>query len=282
MSVKKLAGVYTFLDRNPKLRLHLQNQDTIFLLIFITIPLNIEIDKFVYRSDLETSNLASFLSKSLNYRVIKLFVQKLLSLTVAKFFICTGTDITFQTSVKKVRAVTMGSAFSPSCGYENSNINLIENVYCRNTKCSAEFCLQKKTLCSVDRSNYQCRKARLCAMFAIFFWRSNKSLSLVVLSSVYILKRFQNQFKMLLEIYIVLASNVSTERNANLFTVVTTPRFNCGCGKYGAWFFVEKVLFTIREHVKTTKKDETRFNLLKKWWTCYPTNNSSIMSHFKL
>ena len=52
--------------QNPKLRLDLQSQKTISLLIAKTISLNIQINKFVYRSELETTILASFPSKSLN------------------------------------------------------------------------------------------------------------------------------------------------------------------------------------------------------------------------
>ena len=72
-----LASVYRFPCRSPKLRLDLRRQKTIALLITITISLNIQIDKFVYRSDLETTIRAYFPSKSLNYTVMNLFLQKL-------------------------------------------------------------------------------------------------------------------------------------------------------------------------------------------------------------
>ena len=73
----KLASAYRFPYRTPKLRLDLQNQKTISLLITITISLNIQIDKFVYHSDLETTILVYFPSKKLNYTAINLFLQKL-------------------------------------------------------------------------------------------------------------------------------------------------------------------------------------------------------------
>ena len=94
-----LASVYRFPNRSPKLTLVLQSQKTISLLITITISLNIQIDNFVHRSDLETTILACFPSKSLNYKPISLFLQKLSTLTIAKFTISTRTDITLQTSV---------------------------------------------------------------------------------------------------------------------------------------------------------------------------------------
>ena len=152
----KLASAYRFPYRSPKLRLDLQSQKTVSLLITITISLNIQIDKFVYHSDLETTILAYFPSKNLNYTAINLFLRKLSTLTSAKFTISTRTDITLQTSVKQLRAITMRSAFTPDCGYDNSTIILIGDVYCPNTKCSGRLCLQKKTSPSLGRSDYQC------------------------------------------------------------------------------------------------------------------------------
>ena len=96
----KLASAYIFPYRSPKLRLDLQSQNTISLPITITISLNIQIDKFVYPSGLETTILAFFPSKSLHYTAFSLFLQKLSTLTIAKFTISTRTDITLQTSVK--------------------------------------------------------------------------------------------------------------------------------------------------------------------------------------
>ena len=45
---------------------------------------------------------------------------------------------------------------------------------------------------------------------------------------------------------------------------VSTPRSIYGCGKCGAWSLVDKVLFTLKEHVKTTNTDETRLFFGKK------------------
>ena len=65
-----------------------------------TISLNLQIDKFGHQSDLETTILVYFPSKSLNYTAINLILQKLSTLTIVKFTISTRTDITLQTSVK--------------------------------------------------------------------------------------------------------------------------------------------------------------------------------------
>ena len=135
--------------------LDLQSQKTISLLITITISWNIQIDKFVYHSDLETTFLAYFLSKSLNYAAINLFLQILSTLTIVKITISTRTDIMLQTIVKYLRAIALCSAFTPDCGYDNSTILLNGDVYCPNTKCLGKLCLHKKTFQSLGRSDYQ-------------------------------------------------------------------------------------------------------------------------------
>ena len=89
---------------------------------------------------------------------INLFLQKLSKLTFAKFIISTRIDITLQISVKQLRAITMCSAFTPDCGYDNSTINLIGDVYCPNTKCSAQLCLHRKTFQSLGRTYYRGRQ----------------------------------------------------------------------------------------------------------------------------
>ena len=63
---------------------------------------------------------------------------------------------------------------------------------------------------------------------------------------------------------IVLASIVSTEKCESLNAYVTTPRSIYGCGKCGARLFVNKVTFTLQEHVKRTQTDKTRFFFAKK------------------
>ena len=83
-----------------KIEMNLQSRKTTSLLITMKISSNIQIDLFVYRSDLETTILASSPSKSLNYTVIILNLQKLSTLTIANFSTSTKTDIMLQTSVK--------------------------------------------------------------------------------------------------------------------------------------------------------------------------------------
>ena len=63
--------------------------------------------------------------------------------------------------------------------------------------------------------------ARLCDSCATFLLKSKQiPFSCRLVRGFTILKRVQSQFKMLLEMAIVLAGIVSTERNANLLVVI--------------------------------------------------------------
>ena len=127
--------------------------------------MNIQIDNSVYRSDLETTILASFPSKSLNYTAKNLTLKKLPTLTKAKFSISTRTDTTLQASVKYLKAITMCSAFTLDCECDNGSINLVGDVFCPNTKCSGKLCQHKKTIQSLSGSDYQCsQSASVCQM----------------------------------------------------------------------------------------------------------------------
>ena len=115
----------------------------------------------------------------------------------------------------------MCSAFTPDCGYDNSTIILIGNVYCPNTKCSGRPCLHEKTFQSLGRSDYQCPQCgSVCQVRNIPFEDQRNSFFLSLGQGVYIFEGTQNQFKMLLEMSILLASIVSRERNANLLVVM--------------------------------------------------------------
>ena len=48
----------------------------------------------------------------------------------------------------------MWSAFTFDCGYDNSTIILLADVYCPNTNCSGKLHLHKKTFESLGRSDY--------------------------------------------------------------------------------------------------------------------------------
>ena len=158
--------------------------------------MNIQLDKFVYHSYLETTILVYFPSESLNYRIINLFLQKLSTLTIVKFTISTRTDITLQTSVKWSRAITMCSAFAPDCGYDNSTIILIGDLFCPNTKCLGKLCLHKKTFQFLGRSDYQCPQCgSVCQVRNIPFEDQTKSFLLSLGQGVYIFDESPKSFQ---------------------------------------------------------------------------------------
>ena len=262
----RLASAYRFPYRSPKLRSDLQIQKTISLFITITISLNIQIDKFVYHSDLETTILVYFPSKSLNHTAINLFLQKLSTLTIVKFTISTRTYITLQTSVKLSRAITMCSAFTSDFGYDNSTIIFIGDVFCPNTKCLGKICLHKKTFQSLGRSDYQCPQCgSVCQVRNIPFEEQIKSFLLSLGQGVYIFEESPKSVQDVIgDVYCPGKYCLNREKCESLGGYVTTPRSIYACGKCGVWLFVHKIPFMLQEHVKTTKTDKTCFFFARK------------------
>ena len=204
---------------------------TMSLLITITISLNTQIDKFVYRSDLETTIFAYFPSKSLNYTAINLFLQKLSTLTVVNFTISTRTEITLQTSVKYLRAIKMCSAFTPDCGYDNSTILLIGDVYCPNTKCSGKISMHKKTFQSLGNSDYQCTQcASVCQVRKISFEDQTNSFLLSLGQGVYIFEETPEPFQDVIgDVYCPGEFCSNRGKCESLDSYVTTPGSIFGC-----------------------------------------------------
>ena len=212
---------------------------------------------------MKKTRLASFPSKSLNYTAINLFKQKLSTLTIVKFTNSTRTDITLQTSVKKSRAVTLCSAFTPDCGYDNSTIFLIGDLFCSNTKCLCKICLHKKTFQSLGRSDYQCLQCgSVCQVRNIPFEDQTNSVFLSPGQGVYI---FEGSPKSVQEVIgdVYCPGKYSSNRGKceSIGGYVTTPRSICGCVQPGCLF---KVPFMLQEHVKTKKTDKTRFFFARK------------------
>ena len=152
--------------------------------------------------------------------MINSFLQKLSTWVTAKSNISTRIAFLLLTSVTFLGAITMCSAFTPDCGYDNSTIFLIGDVYCPNTRCLGELCLHKKTFNLSAEAIINARNARLCVKFATFIEDQTNSFSCRLVLGFTFLKRIQNQFKMSLEMCIVPVSFVSTERNANLLVVM--------------------------------------------------------------
>ena len=92
-----------------------------------------------------------------------------------------------------LRAITMCSVFTPDCGYDNSNIFFIGDVYCPNTKCLGKLCLHKNTFQFLGRSDYQCPQCgSVCQVRNIPFEEQRNYFFLSLGQGVYILEERPN------------------------------------------------------------------------------------------
>ena len=109
----------------------------------------------------------------------------------------------------------------PECVWDNSTIILIGDVYYPNTKCSCKFCLHKKIFNLSAEAIINVLNARQCVRCAIFLSKIKQAPFYCRLAQGFtLLRKIQNQFRILLELRIVLASIFSTERIANLLPVM--------------------------------------------------------------
>ena len=84
----------------------------------------------------------------------------------------------------------MYTTFTTDCRYDNSIIELIENVYCPHTMCSGTLFVHKKFFQSLGRSNYHCRHSlSIIQVHNIPFEEQKNSLSLTCCHGVYIFWR---------------------------------------------------------------------------------------------
>ena len=155
---------------------------------------------------------------------------------------------------------------STHCGYDNSAIIIIGNVYCPNAKCLGKLYLHKKTFQSLGRSDYQCPQcASVFQVRNIPFEDQTKSFFLSFGARVYI---FEESAKIIQDVigdvYFPGKYCLNREKCESIGGYVTTPRSIYGCGKCAVWLFVHKVPFTLQVHVKTTKTDKTRFFFARK------------------
>ena len=160
----------------------------------------------------------------------------------------------------------MCSAFTPDCGYDNSTIILVGDVYCLKTKCLGKLCLHKKTFQSLGRSDYQCPLCGpVCQVRNITFEDQTNSFFFSLGRGVYI---FEESSKIVQDV----TGDVfcpgkycsNREKCETLGGYVTTSRPVFACRKCGAFVFVRKVPFKLQEHVKMTKTDKTRFFFARK------------------
>ena len=155
----------------------------------------------------------------------------------------------------------MCSAFTPDCGYDNSTIVLIADVYCPNTNCLGIFCLHKKTFQSLGRSDYQCPQcASVCQVRNILFEKQTNSSFLSFGPGIYIFEENPKSIQDVIgDVYCPGEYCLNKEKCKSNGGYVTTPGSIYGCGNCGAWLFVHKVPFTLQEYIKTAKTDKARF-----------------------
>ena len=172
------------------------------------------------------TRLASDSSKSLNITVINSFSQKLSTWVNAKPNILTRIDFLLLTSVIFLRAITMCSALNPDCGYDNSTIILIGDVYCPNTKCLGKLCRHKNTIQSLGRSDYQCSQcASVCQLRNIRFEEQTDSFFLSLGQGVYIFEESTKSIQDVIgDVYCPGKYCSNREKCDSLGGYVTTPR----------------------------------------------------------
>ena len=167
---------------------------------------------------MEKTTLSYCPSKSLNYPAANSFLQKLSSLTMAKFTISRRTDIKLQTGVIKLRAITLCCAFTPDCGYENSTITIIGDA--------GKFCLLNKTFQSLGRNDYQCPQCEsVCQVRNIPFEDRTNSFFLSLGQGVYISEESPKSAQDNIgDVYCPGKYRSNREKCESLDGYVTTPR----------------------------------------------------------
>ena len=145
-----------------------------------------------------------------------------------------------------------------------------------------DFACTKKIFQSLGRTNYQCPQcASMCQVRNILFEDQTNSFILSLGQGVYIFEENPKSVQDVVgDVYCPGKYCSNRGKCKSIGGYVTTPRSIYGCGKCGAWLFVQKVPFVLEEHEKTTKTDKTRFFSARKRWTWYPTNSYYLMSHF--
>ena len=140
------------------------------------------------------------------------------------------------------------------------------NINCPITQCSGKLCLHRRIFESLGRSDYQCPQcASVCHVRNIPFKDQKNSFFVVVWSRGLHFSR-KSKFNSRYYRRCVLSAwyCLNREKCESLGIYETTPRFPYSAGKCGAWLFVHKAPFMLKEHVMTTKGDKIHFFFAKK------------------
>ena len=130
----------------------------------------------------------------------------------------------------------------------------------------AKLFLHKKTFQHLGRSVYQCPQCvSVCQVENIALEDQTNFFFLTFGHGVYIFEESPKSGQDIIgDVFCPGKYCFNRENCEFLHGYLRTSRSIYDCEKFGAWLFVHKVLFTLQEHVKTTKTDETRFLVCKK------------------
>ena len=165
------------------------------------------------------TRLPSFPWKSLNITVINSFLQKLSTWVTVKSNISTRINFNLLRSVTFLRAILMYSAFTlivclPIALFFSLVTCIVQSV-------RGKFAWTKRLFNFSAEAIINIRLTRLCARCANFLLKVKRiPFSCRLAKGFTFLERLQNHINMLFEMCIVLASIVSTERNAIPLTVM--------------------------------------------------------------
>ena len=145
-----------------------------------------------------------------------------------------------------LRAITICSACAPDCGYINSTIILIGDVYCPNTKCLGKLCLHKKTFQSLGRNDYQDPQcASVFQVRNIPFEDQTNSFFLSLDQGVYIFEENPESIQDVNgDVFCPGEYCLNRENSKCIGGYVTTSRSIYSSDNCGAWLFLHKVAFT--------------------------------------
>ena len=130
-----------------------------------------------------------------------------------------------------LRANTMCSAFIPDCGYDNSTIVLIGDVFCPNTKCLGKLCLHKNAFQSLGRSDYQCPQCgSVCQVRNNSFEEQANSFFLSLGQGFYFFEESSKTIQDVIgDVYCPGEYSLNKEKCKSIGGYGTTPRSIYGC-----------------------------------------------------
>ena len=125
----------------------------------------------------------------------------------------------------------MCSAFTPDCGYDNSTIILIGDVFCPPTKGSGKHCLHIKAFQSLGRREHQCPQyASVCQARIVPFGNQINSFFLAFDQGVCLFEESPKSIQDVIgDVYFPGKHCSNREKCESLGVYVTTPRSFYGC-----------------------------------------------------